>query len=543
MKKIILTIAVVCLVGCVSTKKEVKQDMKEMPGTQVASRGAEKLLSMEELPGIQIVEEVKEREKYFSLSVNNMELRNVFFILAKEISDYNVVVDPDVAGAVTVSFNDLPLEKVLAVLLEPLGLEYTIEESILRISNPRVVTRTFEFVYSTTTRNARSSLMAVTGSGTRTGSETTSSGGGGSSKRGSGSLSFDAINTHEEVNVWEELESGIRELLSEDGILSANRRTGRITITDYRSNQEVLEGFIEFFKRETMRQIHIKAKIMEITLTDGSEYGLDWEYIFNLGSTSLRLVQEFATTGTGITGLAGISNVTGAVVKNKSLDPRTLSDQPGNGLDLVLTALEGQGNIKVLSSPQVTTLNGQTAVIRSITEDVVFQQTTTVSGNVTNIQVTAEPFVYGVFLGVTPHADSEGTITMDIHPSVSSLVGVAEFPVENPAARRPVIDTRETQTVVSVKDKEIIVIAGLMQDDVRETISKFPILGDIPYLGKAFRKEVKESSKTELVILLTPTIVGHSAKDFGTIRDKFKLLEGGFKDVQDQTRVKTKSFY
>ncbi len=138
-----------------------------------------------------------------------------------------------------------------------------------------------------------------------------------------------------------------------------------------------------------------------------------------------------------------------------------------------------------------------------------------------------------MFLGVTPHADSEGTIVMDIHPSISSFVRPAVFNiivdgVSSPAASRPIIDTRETQTLVSVRNKEIIIIAGLMQDDVRETTTKFPLLGDLPYLGKLFRREETLSEKTELVILLAPTIVGHSAKDFGSIRDKFKLLEKGF---------------
>ena len=498
MKKIILTIAVVCLVGCVQTREA----MKEMPSMQVASRGAEKLMPMDDLPVTQVVDEIREREKYFSLSVNNMELRNVFFILAREISEYNVVVDPDVTGAVTVSFNDLPLEKVLAVLLEPLGLEYIIEDTILRISKPRVVTRTFEFVYSTTTRTSQSSLMAVTGSGA-----SGSSGGGTSS-------SFDSVNTIEEVNVWEELETGIRELLSAKGMLSTNRRTGRITITDYRSNLKVLEGFIAFFKRETMRQIHIKAKILEITLTDKSVWGIDWDYLFKVGSTSLTLGQTAFAPST-------LDNFSGMVTG-------TVLGASGD-LDIVVSALEGQGNVNVISSPQVTTLNGQTAIIRSITEDVVFQQSTNnTSGGITQT-VTADPFVYGVFLGVTPHADSEGTITMDIHPSISSLVAILDFPDSSaPLASRPKIETRETQTVVSVKNKEVVIIAGLMQDDVSETISKFPLLGDIPYVGKLFRREEKSSEKSELVILLTPTIVGHSAKDFGTIRDKFKLLEKGF---------------
>ncbi len=516
MKKIILAISILCMVGCVSSEQSV---VKEMPVTQLGSQGAGKLFPIEELPVFQIVEEIKEREKFFSLSVNNMELRNVFFILSKELSEYNIVLDPDVRGAVTTSFRDLPLEKVLAILLEPLGFEYVMEDNIIRVSKPRRETRVFEFVYSTATRVSNSTLKAVTGSG-GSGSSGSSSGGGSSDEAAS---SFDSIESSESVTVWDELESGIRELLSNKGILGTNRRTGRITITDYRSNLKLLEEFIAFFKREAMRQIHIKAKILEVTLTDGSEFGIDWGYAFKIGSNSLGLTQDFttATGGTILDRFEGFSDVVTGTVDSVSGD-----------LDVLVNALEVQGNVKVLSSPQVTTLNGQMAIIRSITEDVVFQQkTNNTSGGIT-VSVTADPFTYGVFLGVTPHADSEGTITMDIHPSVSSLVTVAAFPQADPQARRPIIDTRETQTVVSVKDKEVVIIAGLMQDDVRESISKFPILGDIPYLGKMFRREVKTSEKTELVVLLSPTIVGHSAKDFGTIRDKFKHLEKSFSSAQ-----------
>jgi MSHA biogenesis protein MshL len=307
-------------------------------------------------------------------------------------------------------------------------------------------------------------------------------------------------------------------LLSDNGRLSTNRRTGRITITDYHSNLKVLEGFIDFFKREAMRQIHIKAKVLEVTLTDGSQFGIDWKAVFSVGSTAVTLAQPFANR----------DGTSGAIVDRfNPFSPPVTGNTVGGNLDVLIEALEVQGQVKVLSSPQVTTLNGQTAIIRSITEDVVFQQTTNNTTAGQSETTTADPFVYGVFLGVTPHADSEGTITMDIHPSVSSLVTIKTFG----GAQRPVIDTRETQTVVSVEDKEIIVIAGLMQDDVRNRTSKFPVLGDIPYLGKVFRKEENSSEKSELVILLTPTIVGHSAKDFGSIRDKFKLLERGFKNL------------
>ncbi|MCP3678246.1 MAG: hypothetical protein GY721_11855, partial [Deltaproteobacteria bacterium] len=170
----------------------------------------EALRQMAVMPVTQVVEKMKEREKLYNLSVKDMELRKILFLFAEEIPEYNVVVDPDVTGRVTVDFKELPLDSVMAILLEPLGLEHTIEDSVLRVSKPRKVTRNFEFVYSTTNRSAQTSLVAMTGGGGETG------GGEGS---GNSSTSFGSVETEESIDVWGEMESGIRDLLSETGQL------------------------------------------------------------------------------------------------------------------------------------------------------------------------------------------------------------------------------------------------------------------------------------------------------------------------------------
>ena len=211
--------------------------------------------------------------------------------------------------------------------------------------------------------------------------------------------------------------------------------------------------------------------------------------------------------------------------------PITATINRGN-LEMLITALETQGTVTVLSSPQVSTLNGQKAIIRSVREDVVFQSSQSAGGGGDPISsTTAEPFTYGVFLDVTPHADSEGMITMDIHPSVSNFVRVAvsgrdgEGAGAAAGAQQPIIDTRETETVATVKEGEIVIIAGLMQDVSSTNISKFPILGDIPYIKTLFRREIKQSEKSELVILIYPTIVGPRAKDFGDARKNYEMLK------------------
>ncbi|MFQ5861931.1 MAG: secretin and TonB N-terminal domain-containing protein, partial [Candidatus Brocadiales bacterium] len=293
MKNTIFTIIIVFIIaGCAA-----KEKLEEMPVTQVAPQRLEvKGPPMEQLPLSQVVEEVKEREKLYSLSVKNMDVRNVLFIFSTELPEYNVVVDPDVEGIVTVDFKELPLDKALAFILEPLNLEYVIDEKVLRISKPRLETRTFEFVYSTSTRTARGALMAVTGGGGKEISGDEEGGG----EEVTTAASFGSVETEDIINVWDELEAGIKDLMSDDGKLSTNKRVGYITVTDYRANLKGIEDLINFFKAVVKKQILIRAKILEITLTESSEFGIDWNVVLTrlsiLGGKRGKIAGSLGTT-------------------------------------------------------------------------------------------------------------------------------------------------------------------------------------------------------------------------------------------------------
>ena len=506
-KIIILSVAILFLAGC---KTADLLGLKEMPITQEVAAQEEALRKMEVMPVSQVVEEMEEREKLYSLSASDMELRKILFLFAEELSEYNLVIDPDVTGRVTVDFKELSLDKAMGVLLDPLGLEHVLEDDILRISKPRMVIRSFEFVYSTTNRSAATSLVAMTGGG----SETSSGAGGGSS-----STSFGSVTTEETINVWGELESGIRDLISEEAKLAISKRIGRITVTDYRKNMTEVSSFMDVFAEETKKQILITAKILEVQLTEGSAFGINWTAVFRglelLGSTENpgTLAQRFAPVISKGIGFSGDTDAITATINR-------------GDFEAVINALQEQGEVTVVSSPQVSTLNGQKAIIRSVTEDVVFQSSqSSGAGGDPISSTTAEPFTYGVFLDVTPHVDSEGMITMDIHPSVSNFVrlAVSSSTSENPSSK-PIIDTRETETVATIADGETVLIAGLMADTVSKTVSKFPFFGDIPLIKKLFRKEVEESAKKELVILIRPTLVGPKAKDFGDARARYTML-------------------
>ncbi len=502
---ILAIITAFTIVGCTTTREE----LKKMPVSQLVPKKTNKISAMDELPVTQLLEEVKEREKLYSLSVKDMELRNVLHVLTNELPEYNIVVEPDVSGNVTVSFKNLKLDQVLDVLLNPLGLEYIIEENILRISKPKMVSRTFEFTYSTSARTSSSSVMAVTGAG----------------GEGSTGASFGSIESGETVDVWAEIESGIVALMTPGtGKLAISKRVGYITVTDYRSNMKQIEEYIDFFKSSVQTQIHIRAKLMEVTLKGGSEFGINWETTlksipFLSDSTNpLNIVQSFAPALGQASGPTGESR-TGEVAELFSLG------KSAGHTSYLINALKSQGDVTVLSSPEVSILNGQKAILNSVTQDVYFetQQSAGGAGGVITT-TTANAFNYGVFLDVTPHVDLEGMITMDVHPSVSSFIAFRT----SGTSSRPAIDTRETQTVVTIKSGETILIAGLMKNDVKANTSKLPFLGDLPVAGKAFRRETNSDIKTELVILITPTIVGSRAKDFGSIRSKYSLLRKPF---------------
>jgi MSHA biogenesis protein MshL len=506
MKGAILIIIIFFITGC-ST-----EELKEMPVTQVTPRRI-KTPTMKELPVSQVAEKVKEREKLYSLSVKDMDVRSVIFVFSKELPEYNIVVEPDVSGTVTVDFKNLPLEKALTFILEPLNLEYTLEENILVVSKPKLETYTYEFVYSPSTRLAKSALVAVTGGGGGGGGVEGEEGGRGSGRGGPVSTSFGSVETDDTINVWNELQTGIRELLSEEGKLVVNARVGYITVVDYRSNQKRVGDFIDFFKTSINKQILIRAKILEVTLDKGLEFGIDWSVVVSKLSTTLAITQPFAPL------LGKPKAPTGQTRPNPIAELFQLG-VTGNDFDFIVRALESQGKVRVLSAPEVSTLNGQTAIIRSVREDAVFQTTTTATSAGITDATTVEPFTFGVYLDVIPHVDSDGIITMFIHPSISSLVSTKRFR----GAETPIIDTRETDTIVRVMGGETVIIAGLMVNVAQKSISKVPILGDIPYVGGAFRKDIESHIKSELVILISPSIVGSRAKDFVSVRKKYRML-------------------
>jgi len=286
---------------------------------------------------------------------------------------------------------------------------------------------------------------------------------------------------------------------------------------------------------------HGKAKIIEVRLNDGFQTGINWSGLLESGANSITasnigggtvLVNE-----SGVSDIAGFTGsldpvdsgpVSGRVTRNPAIPiDGAVTSAFGGVFSLALNIgdfssfielLESQGNVQVLSSPRVATLNNQKAIIKvGVDEFFVTDVSSTniASGNTTSVNpsVTLTPFFSGVALDVTPQISGDNNVTLHIHPSISDVVDqqktvtIGTATQEIPLARSTV---RETDSIVRAASGQVIVIGGLMQDIINDQNAGTPGFKDVPLLGNLFKHTKKASKKSELVILLKPIVVEDS---------------------------------
>jgi type II secretory pathway component GspD/PulD (secretin) len=189
----------------------------------------------------------------------------------------------------------------------------------------------------------------------------------------------------------------------------------------------------------------------------------------------------------------------------------------------VIGAMANQGDVNVLSSPSVVTMNNQVALLSVGTQEVFFTTTTVFNGQGNLAQTVTNPgtVTNGVILSVTPQVSADGWVTMSIQPAITNLAGEAVSPNGD---RFPIMDVRATDNVIRVREGETIFIGGLLEDVVSETETKTPFLGDVPILGALFKRTDKRNRKSDLVVMITPTIMnGERVREI--MRDNLQRIE------------------
>ncbi len=463
----------------------------------------------------------------FTLLLQDADLRGVLLGLGRE-SPLNIIVAPDVTGTVSADLKDASLLEILEQLVAGRGYRYAVEGNLLRIFRDDRETRIYQIDYPNYTRkgDTRVSLAGFMGTTVDVGGEGGGGGGGGGAAAADNSIS--QVETQQHTDLWSEIEAAVRTIVlgspdspsetrgadaaGESALaprrVTVSRQAGLVSVTAERPVLSEVERYLTAMTRNTQRQVLIDAQIIEVRLGDDLELGLDIEGAPEYGGSWVGVFERMIIPGMRE---ATIAQSLAPVLNNGGISIGIANDSFG----LILRALAKQTDVRVLSTPRVTTLNNHKAIIKVVRNEVFFisETETIVSDDVvqTNTEFVPSVIPVGVNLDVTPQISEDGEITMHVRPSVSEVVSVVPQPKASVSLTQngslPVVDVRETDSVLRVRDGATIVLGGLVQTREFEQLRGVPFLGDIPYLGVLFRNTTVSEIRSELVIFLTPTVL------------------------------------
>ncbi|EGQ8154141.1 MULTISPECIES: pilus (MSHA type) biogenesis protein MshL [Vibrio] len=546
MRKLVVGIAIASLMGCSMGHRnpvEVKEALNESIN-QANSRTLEEIPSSVEadlMPNLDSnVASEQGTSKRFRIQANAVDARSFFASLVKG-TEYSVAIHPSVQGNITVNLSDVTLDEVLNVVQNMYGYDVVKSGKVIQIYPAGMRTVTIPVDYLQFKRSGRSLTSIVTGSVTSAGtsnsggssdsSDSSDSNNGNNNDSSTTSTGGTRIETITESDFWPMLQQAVANLIGSGKGQSVvvTPQAGVITVRAFPDDIREVREFLGVSQERMQRQVILEAKILEVTLNDGYQQGINWSNLSaSIGNSGSIVVNRPASTLPPLdaigTLLGGQTNV-------------TISD--GN-FNAVLSFMSTQGDLNVLSSPRITAANNQKSVIKVGTDEYFVTELSSNAGNGENSNAVPEveltPFFSGISLDVTPQIDNKGNVFLHVHPAVIEVteevkqlnLGGDFQNIQLPLAKSSI---RESDSVIRAKDGDVVVIGGLMKQQNRELVSKVPFLGDVPALGHLFRNVNNVTEKTELVILLKPTVVGVNSwqKELERSRD---LLQEWFPDAQ-----------
>jgi MSHA biogenesis protein MshL len=423
----------------------------------------------------------------FDFSAVDARVRTVIYAMAVD-RGLNVVFSKDVNAdnLFTGNFVSTPMRDAVELIMDIADLNYEIRGNIIYVS--RYSTMNYNLPYMAVTAKPTASLGGdVVGGADRDGN---------TNLKGEYTLEYEEP---EAVDFYTQLEANITALLKSDAQsnFSINRLSSSISVYTTRSNHNRLKSLLDNIIKNSIRQVQIEAKIMEVALSDGWSYGIDWSRIFSSSDGSVRLVQSLAS---GVSGAGQMTVVTGTF----------------NG---VISAVAQYGKVDTLANPRITVMNGQSAMITAGQIRPYWDRTLnlTESAGGTSLQTyTYEKYsvLDGVMVGVTAFIHDDGSVMLNVLPITTQISGEAEIKDSQGSvqATAPIVEVKESGTVVRVEDGSMLVIGGLITNSKSVTNTRIPVLGDIPLLGYLFNSEKVEYQKRELVIFIKPTVIYGESK-------------------------------
>lgn len=509
----------------------------------------------------------------YSVVVNNVRVQELLFALARD-AKLNVDIHPGIEGTVTLNAIDQTLQQLLARIAKQVDLRWELDGPNLAVMPDTPFLRTYKIDYVNMARDT-SGTVAVTTQIAATGTGTGAAGAGLGAAGSNNSLT--KIENKAQNRFWETLEKNIKDILREtDKILPegssetvierqdeqattgtgtqppagavrgaapttlaaspnpaalqqsgmtvtrkstfreaasviTNPETGIVSVRATGRQHEKVQEFLDQVMASARRQVLIEATIAEVTLSKNYQQGIDWSRL-RASASAANLVPA---TGIGMTQAGRTIAGTAAGLFTLGLGSTSSS---GGTFSATIKLLEDYGNVRVLSSPKMSVLNNQTAILKVVDNLVYFtikaDTTTNQTASTTTYTTNLHSVPVGLVMNVTPQISEGDTIILNIRPSISRKFTEIDDP--NPELKRnglniaskiPVIRTREMESILRIDNGSIAVMGGLMEDSIEDSDQAVPGVSNVPILGNLFQNRNDTRSKTELVVFLRPVVV------------------------------------
>ena len=487
-------------------------------------------------------------EPRLDLLVNNAQAREVFLAIVAD-TRYSMLMHPDVSGTLSVTLRGVTVTEALEAIRDVYGYDFKIEGRRIVVYAPTIQTRVFTINYPHALRVGNSELRVTSGSnGSNNNNGANGAGGNGGASGSSGSngggsqqQTNSRVTTTSQTDFWSELTEAVKGLVGvgpgRNVIVSP--QSGIMAVRAMPEELRQVSQFLKAAQIAVERQVMLEAKIVEVELRDGYQSGIDWSALRNSG----RYTGVAGSVGGGTANNVLINGVTTNVpgfptgVAPALADTLPLPVGTGglfglalatDGFQAVLGFLETRGDVQILSSPRIATLNNQKALLKVGTDDYFVTNVTGgtaatpgASGSAgtapTLPTLTLTPFFSGIALDVTPQIDDGNNITLHVRPSVTTVtektkqvdlgaIGNYKLPVASSSVN-------ESDPMVRIQDGNIVAIGGLMQIESNRTSSGMPGTSDVPFLASILGNKANSGRKKELVVLIKPTII-RNAEDW-----------------------------
>ncbi len=478
-----------------------------------------------------------------NISVYETDAREFFMGLVVDTEE-NMLVHPEVSGRISLELKNVTIAQVLDAVQKLYGYDYKKNDMGYIIYPATLQTKTFKIDRLDLLRigNSNTSVSSGKQAGQNNsqrntinnqqvsnqqqgGSNPLSNNSLGNSTQQGSSSSSSSVRTITDTDFWQELKDSLTHIIAVDpqATVDINQQSGIVIVRAKPMQLREIENFLSATQNQISRQVILEAKILEVTLDENHQDGVNWESIVREGINKAPLL-----TGIG-----------GAMSTNTLASVFTLGGHAGDFRAFV-ELMETQGKTNVLSSPRISTLNNQTAIIKVgqdeyFAYDIQSSNTSGATSTVGNATVVTTPFprldvfFSGIALDVTPQIDDHEDITLHIHPSITQVKEVSKtFGNAIGALPMALTTVRESDSIVKAKNGQIIVLGGLMQETDTENKEGITGLARIPYIGNLFRINTGKTQKSELIILLKATYIGSDTdwkNDINSSKQRFEQLD------------------